>query len=296
MKRHFNIWSILMVLIFLMVYAGNVMAQETVEADQDKKAMVLRMGEFAWLDPIKPSEDRMAELMELVKAKVGETATASKRFMVLDDEITKDVESYLQSEAFMSLNNDELHKVATDLMNDYSLRGEITKCKFTKRTTGAKGYTCLLTLKLTVANSRDGANGESVASRSFVSDFKKMIVRNTSEAALDDALQSMTQKMVDFFANNFSIYGTVLKYDGNEVVISCGKDQGIEKGNEFQVLNILLAKGSQPQTTHIGKIKVKELLPDGTSVCSISDGKDGIIERFKNTSSTNWLQCKLILK
>lgn len=296
MKYNFNLWSLLAILSFLFGYTGNVIAQESAEIDQDKKAMVLRMGEFAWLDPAKPTEDRMAELKEVIKAKVAETATISKRFKVLDDEVAKDLNAYLQSEAFMNLSNEELHQITTDLMNDYSLTGEITKCKFTKRTTGAKGYTCLLTLKLTVFNSRDDANGEAVASRSFVSDFKNMIVRNTSDAALDDALQSMTQKMVDFFANNFSIYGTLLKYDGNEVIISCGKDQGIEKGNEFQVLSVIVAKGTKPQTTHVGKIKVKELLADGTSVCSISDGKDGIMERFRNASNTNWLQCKLILK
>lgn len=296
MKRILNIRQWGMIFLLLLGTMGNLVAQETAETDQEKKAMVLRLGNFNWLDPMKPSEDKMLEHIEIIKAKVGETATTSKRFKVLDDEVAKDLNAYLQSEAFMNLSNDELHRLATDLMNDYSLVGDITKCKFTKRTSGAKGYTCILTLKLTVFNSRDNANGEAVASRSFVSNFKNMIVRNTPEAALDDALQSITEKMVDFFANNFSIYGTVLKYDGNEVIISCGKDQGIEKGNEFQVLNITVAKGTKPQTTHVGKVKVKELLPDGTSICSISDGKDVIVERFNSASNTNWLQCKLILK
>lgn len=280
-------------ILILCGYVQKATAQPPVP-EQNKKAMVLRIGEFKWLDPVKPSEDKIAELTEIVKAKVAEAATTSKRFEVLDDEITEDVNQYVQNEAFMDLPAEKLREIITGAMNDHLLVGEITKCKFTKRTTGAKGYTCVLTLKLTVANAYN--KGEIISSRSFVSNFKDLIVKNTSEAAMDDALQSITGKMVDYFSNNFAVYGSILKYDKNNVIISCGKEQGVKPGDLFQVGNITLSKGTAPQHVHVGKIKVKDVLADGTSVCSISEGEEGIIERFNNASRNSWLQCKLILK
>lgn len=281
--------------LFLIFYGyANDAAAQVPAPEQNKKAMILRIGEFKWLDPVKPSEDKITEFTEIIKAKVAEAATTSKRFEVLDDEITEDVNKYAQSEAFMDLPAEKLREIITGAMNDHLLVGDITKCKFTKRTTGAKGYTCVLTLKLTVANAYN--KGEIVSSRSFVSNFKDLIVKNTAEAALDDALQSVTRKMVDYFSNNFAVYGSILKYDKSNVVVSCGKEQGVKPGDPFQVVNIILSKGTNPQQVHIGKIKVKDVLPDGTSVCGITEGEEGIIERFNNASRNSWLQCKLILK
>lgn len=293
MKWVSNIFAILITMTILWGYAENLSAQNPIP-DQHKKNMILRMGEFKWLDPVKPSEDKIIELTEIIKAKVAEAATTSKRFEVLDDVITEDVSRYVQNEAFMDLPVEKMREIVTGVMNDNLLVGEITKCKFTKRTTGANGYTCILTLKLTVANAYN--KGEIVSSRSFVSEFKKLVVKNTSEAALDDALQSLTEKMINYFSRNFAVYGTILKYDKDNVIISCGKEQGIVSGNSFQVINVNMSEKGKPQNTFVGKIKVKEILADGTSICSISEGEDAIKERFLNSSKNNWLQCKLILK
>lgn len=261
--------------------------------EQDKKAMILRMGEFEWLDPVKPSEDKMAEIIEIVKAKVAEAATASKRFEVLDTAIIKDVNAYFQSEAFMDLSEEQRKKEVMAAQNDNTLVGKITKCKFTKRTAGAQGYTCIVTLKLDVANAMN--NAEVLESRSFISNFKKMIVKNTPEAALDDALQSMTEKMTDFFANNFAVFGAIDKIKDGDAVITCGQPQGVKQGDEFQVSLATYQNGTLTEKP-IGIVKVKALMADGTSVCNIKDGKDAIVENNTNRSQNQWLRCKLILK
>lgn len=261
--------------------------------EQDKKAMILRMGEFEWLDPVKPSEDKMAEIIEIVKAKVAEAATASKRFEVLDTAIIKDVNAYFQSEAFMDLSEEQRKKEVMAAQNDNTLVGKITKCKFTKRTAGAQGYTCIVTLKLDVANAMN--NAEVLESRSFISNFKKMIVKNTPEAALDDALQSMTEKMTDFFANNFAVFGAIDKIKDGDAVITCGQPQGVKQGDEFQVSLATYQNGTLTEKP-IGIVKVKALMADGTSVCNIKDGKDAIVENNVNRSQNQWLRCKLILK
>ena len=273
----------------------SIAAQDGTTIPSDKKAMTLRMGEFKWVEPSKPAEEKMLGFIDIIKAKVAETVAASGRFEVLDDEVTEDVNAYLQSEAFMNLPPEQYREVITGVMNDNLLIGEITKCKFTKRTTGANGYLCMLALKLSVAKAYDKAN--IISSRMFVSSLsgKKLIVRNTTEAALDDALQSMTQKLIDYFSKNFSVYGTMVSYDGNKAVLSCGRTQGVEEGDEFQVLQVTLIDGGKTQTEHVGKLKVKELLPDGTSICNMTENKDEIIQRFQTSSNKNWLQCRLIL-
>lgn len=276
-----------MLSLFLLSTAG-VMGQ-----DQDKKAMTLRMGEFEWLDPVKPSEDKVAEIIEVVKAKVAETATASKRFEVLDEEITKNINTYFMSEAFMDLSEEQRKQEIMEAMNDNTLFGKITKCKFTKRTSGAQGYTCVVTVKLDVANAMN--NAEILESRSFISNFKKMIVKNTPEAALDDALQSMTEKMTDFFANNFAVFGAIEKIKDGDAVITCGQQQGVKEGDEFQVTLATFDKGTLTEKP-VGIIKVKSMMADGTSICGIKDGKDAIVENNMNKSQNQWLRCKLILK
>lgn len=262
--------------------------------EQDKKALILRMGEFKWLEPVKPSDDKIAEIIEVVRAKVGETATASKRFEVLDDEVTDSQNNYFQSEQFMELSPEQMKEEILKAVNDNILVGEITKCKFTKRTAGAKGYTCILTVKLAVANAMN--NGELLNSRSFVSNFKNMIVKNTPEAAMDDALQSMTEKMTDFFANNFAVFGAIDKIKDGDAIITCGQKQGVKEGDEFQVTLASIEKNGTMMEKPVGIVKVKSLMADGTSICGIKDGKDAIVENNINKSQNQWLRCKLILK
>lgn len=262
--------------------------------EQDKKAMTLRIGEFEWLDPVKPSEDKMAEIIEIVKAKVAEAATASKRFEVLDLAIADSISKYYQSEAFANLPKEEFQREIMQALNDNTVFGKITKCKFTKRTAGAMGYTCIVTLKLDVANALS-SNAEILESRSFISNFKKMVVKNTPEAALDDALQSMTEKMTDFFANNFAVFGAIDKIKDGDAIITCGQQQGVKDGDEFQVSLATYQNGALTEKP-IGIVKVKALMADGTSVCNIKDGKDAIVENNVNRSQNQWLRCKLILK
>lgn len=262
--------------------------------EQDKKALILRMGEFKWLEPVKPSDDKVAEILEIVKAKVGETATSSKRFEVLDDEVTDSQNNYFQSEQFMELSPAQMKEEILKAVNDNTLIGELTKCKFTKRTTGAQGYTCILTVKLAVANAMN--NGELLSSRSFVSNFKNMIVKNTPEAALDDALQSMTEKMTDYFANNFAVFGAIDKIKDGDAIITCGQKQGVKEGDEFQVTLASIEKNGTLIEKPVGIVKVKSLMADGTSICGIKDGKDAIVDNNINKSQNQWLRCKLILK
>lgn len=282
---------------FLLIFAvllSGVMVAGAQEQPQTKQAMTLKMGEFKWLEPVAPSDDKKTEIIDLVKAKVAEAVTTSKRFEVLDDAVTEDINKYFMNDAFASMPPDKAQQLLEKYVNDNQLVGEITKCKFTKRTTGAQGYTCILTLKLSVFNATNKA--EALGSRSFVSNFKNMIVKNTTEAALDDALQSMTAKMTDFFANNFAVFGAIDKIKDGDAIITCGQAQGVKEGDEFQITLATIEKGGAMIEKPVGIVKVKSLMADGTSVCNIKDGKDGIIENNTNKSQNQWLRCKLILK
>ena len=214
---------------------------------------------------------------------------------MVDEEIADSESKFFMREEFMDIEESKRKELLGKLMNDYTLFGEITKCKFTKRTSGAMGYTCVLTVKLSVTNALSGKD-EFAASRTFVSDFKKLVVKNTMGAALDDALQSVSPKMISFFTNNFAVTGAVAKIQDGDVVITCGQPQGVKKGDEFQVTFVTIADDGARTETSVGIVKVKSLLADGTSICDIRNGKDAIGEKFLASSTSQWLNCKLILK
>lgn len=263
------------------------------EHESEKKAMVLRMGEFKWLETAQPKDKE--EFIMQIQAIAADAATQSGRFEVVDEEIADTESKFFMREEFMDLEESKRKELLGKLMNDYTLFGEITKCKFTKRTSGAMGYTCMMTIKLSVTNALSGKD-EFVASRSFVSDFKKMVVKNTMGAALDDALQSVSPKMISFFTNNFAVIGSIVKLQDGNAVISCGQPQGVKKGDEFQVSFVTLGEGGTRTEVPVGVIKVDNLLADGTSVCDIKSGKDSINEKFVASNTSQWLSCKLILK
>ena len=77
----------------LLCFLGSISisAQDGTTISADKKAMTLRMGEFKWIEPAKPAEDKMQSFIDIIKAKVAETVATSGRFEVLDDEITEDI-------------------------------------------------------------------------------------------------------------------------------------------------------------------------------------------------------------
>ncbi|MDR0657830.1 MAG: hypothetical protein LBG18_02650 [Mediterranea sp.] len=263
------------------------------EHESEKKAMILRMGEFKWLETAEPKDKD--EYITHIQAIAADAATQSGRFEVVDEEIADSESKFFMREEFMDLEESKRKELLGKLMNDYTLFGEITKCKFTKRTSGAMGYTCVLTVKLSVTNALSGKD-EFAASRTFVSDFKKLVVKNTMGAALDDALQSVSPKMISFFTNNFAVTGAVAKIQDGDVVITCGQPQGVKKGDEFQVTFVTIADDGARTETSVGIVKVKSLLADGTSICDIRNGKDAIGEKFIASSTSQWLNCKLILK
>ncbi|MDR3117867.1 MAG: hypothetical protein LBU44_00325 [Mediterranea sp.] len=263
------------------------------EHESEKKAMILRMGEFSWIETAEPKEKD--DFIMQIQAIAADAATQSGRFEVVDEEIADSETKFFMREEFMDIEESKRKELLGKLMNDYTLFGEITKCKFTKRTSGVMGYTCVITVKLSVTNALSGKD-EFVASRAFVSDFKKMVVKNTTGAALDDALQSVSPKMVSFFTNNFAVTGTVAKIQNGDVVITCGQPQGVKKGDEFQVTFVIMADDGTRTEVPVGIVKVKQLLADGTSVCDVKSGKDGINENFIASDVSRWLSCKLILK
>lgn len=280
-------------LVLLSLILGCNYALHAQEHASEKKAMVLRMGEFKWLETAEPKDKD--EYMMHVQAIAADAATQSGRFEVVDEEIADSESKFFMREEFMDLEESKRKELLGKLMNDYSLFGEITKCKFTKRTSGAMGYTCVVTVKLSVTNALSGKD-EFVASRTFVSDFKKMVVKNTMGAALDDALQSVSPKMVSFFANNFAVTGAVAKIQGSDIVITCGQPQGVKKGDEFQVSFITMANDGARMEMPVGIVKVRDLMADGTSICDIKSGKSEISEKFVASNTSQWLNCKLILK
>ncbi|MDD4610116.1 MAG: hypothetical protein WCQ82_04280 [Bacteroidaceae bacterium] len=276
---------------FVLFFTQLLFAQE-----RAKTAMVLRIDTILFSDN---QFNANKEYAEMVRAKIAEAAVSSGRFTVIDDDAAKSQIKYMSNEAFIDLSPERRIEYLNNVSNDFSLSCTVTRCQITKKTSGASGYTCVMALTPRIVNT-NSSQLEVAESRTFISNFKKIIVRNTVEAAIDEALQSLTQKMVDYFTNNFAVYGAMKKYEGKYMIISCGAEQNVHKKDIFEVNYVTLIRDGngdfQRTEKLVGIAKVVELLPDGTSRCKMKEGKNQIIQSFEKVSMNSFVQCKLVLK
>ena len=136
-----------------------------------------------------------------------------------------------------------------------------------------------------------------IASRPFVSDIKKMVIRPTHEDAFNEALSTMKEDLEEWFTETFPVYARITRLDtSNDAVIDCGTMHNVARGDSFQVTHVDRRIDDDGRTTDtetvVGTIKVKDALVD-QSTCSITSGKDEIIDLNANGAL---LQCKMIMR
>lgn len=264
--------------------------------DRDKTAMTLRLDKFTFA---KASMNKHTELLEMTRQKVAEAAVTSGRFTVIDDAAAASQINYVQNEAFMDMPLEKRIHYLNKLSNDFSLDCQITKCQITKKTGAASGYTCLLALTLRVVNTNEAELVVS-ESRTIYSAYKKLIVKNTLQAAFSDALESMTTKLICYFNRNFAVYGVMKSYSDNRLIVSCGAKENVMRKNELLLNLVTITKTPNGDFKRkeqlIGTIKVDKLLPDGTSLCKFTSDKEKVCDAFDHLDKNSFIQCKLVLK
>lgn len=281
---------------YLIFCISFVLAVVAVGQDKSKTAMTLRLDKFTFANY---SLNKKVELLEMTRQKVAEAAVTSGRFTVIDDEAAESQIKYMSNEAFIDLPLEQRVDYLLKLSNDFSLSCKITKCQITKKRGAANGYTCLLALTIRVVNTNTAELVVS-ESRTIYSAYKRLIVKNTLQAAFSDALESMTNKLVNYFNHNFAVLGVMKKYTKKRVVVTCGSKENVRRKDEFLLNLVTINKESNGEFKRtqklIGTIKVDKLLPDGTSSCKITSGKEIIFNTFNHLDKNSFIQCKLVLK
>ena len=215
--------------------------------------------------------DAIASFEAVTREALKAAAGASKRFDVSDMDAARRMEKELQSEM-----------------------ADITNCQFTRK--GNYGWTCILHIT-PIVRDRRSETMRIIASRPFVSDIKKMVIRPTHEDAFNEALSTMKEDLEEWFTETFPVYARITHLDtSNDAVIDCGTMHNVARGDVFQVTHVDRRIDDDGRTTDtetvVGTLKVKDALVD-QSTCSITSGKDEIIDLNANGAL---LQCKMIMK
>ena len=231
-----------------------------------------------------------------ITEKVVEMLTQSKRFQVVDrtsdDKIKGELENQ-KSENFI----DSKHTSRQGVMvgADYIITGHIRQINITRimnanNTIG--GYKASLSFTLKIVETSTGLSSEA---QSFESKGGDKAL--SPERAVDEAIRTLTDKLEDYFTNNFPLNVKIVKVlttkgdAATTVLIAGGKAVGLKEGDKFIVQKIEML-GGKPYPTEIATIKVTKVVSDDFSECSLpKGGSTDILTLFNNSQQLN---CKLV--
>lgn len=148
------------------------------------------------------------------------------------------------------------------------------------------GYTATVELNLRLVNV---STGEITASKDF-SATNGFLLQNTPSEAAYWALNDGEKDIVKWLRLAFPVAGFVFeiakakKGAAQEVVITCGKNLGVRKGDVFRVYSeqsVEIEGKIVTRSSDVGKLEVKKVEEDGVfSRCSVEKGGGDIVEQF----------------
>lgn len=290
---------ILLLFLSVICLMPSLLAQEV----SDKNAMVLRVGKMEFLDPalkskIKP--DFKETLLQILEGSLRAAAGESQRFEITDSLTAAKLDDEMRSEVAAVVDDPQraadLRKKAFEAIFaiDWVLDGAITQVQMMRK--GNYGYICTAHITVTVKDRRSDVL-RVVDSRPFVNEVKKTKIRPKANEAFQAALDEMYPRLVDYFTNNFPVYGKLLRLnEDNDAIVNCGLKYNLQKGDVFQVTHMIPQKNADEKFYYeenvIGTLKVKEVL-DESCTCSITSGEDKIISV---NEQGGFMQCKQIMK
>lgn len=290
-----KIFSVLLGLFFL----SGLYAQEV----SDKNAMVLRVGQMEFLDPVLKSKikpDFKQGLLAILEESLRSAAGESQRFEITDSLTAAKLDDEMRSEIAAVVDDpqraSELRKKAFEAIFaiDWVMDGAITQVQMLRK--GNYGYICTAHITVTLKDRRSDVL-RVVDSRPFVNEVKKTKIRPTADAAFRAALDEIQPRLVEYFSNNFPVYGKLLRLnEKNDAIVNCGLKYRLQNGDVFQVTHMIPQKTADDKFYYeeqvIGTLKVKEVL-DEACVCNITSGEDQIISV---NEQGGFMQCKQIMK
>lgn len=269
----------------------------------DKNAMVLRVGTMLFQDPVlkdKIKPDFRESLLSMTESFLRTAAGESQRFAITDSLTAAKLDEDMRSEIAAVVDDPkraaELRKKAFEAIFavDWVMDGAITKVQMMRK--GNYGYICTAYITVTLKD-RHSEVLRVIDSRPFVNKVKDTKIRPTADAAFQAALDEIRPRLIDYFTNNFPVYGKLLRLnEKNDAIVNCGLKYNVQDGDVFQVTHMIPQKTADDKYYYtenvIGTLKVKKIFDD-FCICSIKSGEEEIISV---NEQGGFMQCKQIMK
>lgn len=231
----------------------------------------------------------------IVSSRIEELLTNAKRFRVVDRQDMKRLqnEQNLQrTEAFLNSTT----TVEQDAMMGAQklLLGTVTKIPIYREkgpNGNVKGYKCSVAFKLKVSDTETGEVTEAV---SFEGKCTKLML--SPESAVQEAMNTLTEPILEYFRVTFPISTKVLKIKDEAerlIVIGVGSEFGVKKGDTFNIETLEMLEGKILPTV-IGKVEISNLL--GTSFAEGKVSKK-VLKNIQNAiSAKEIIRCTILNK
>lgn len=239
--------------------------------------------EYIVIKPSTKGNDVKQEVCDRVHAAVVNSIVESKRFNVVDENLSSTVPGD---------------------QTKYALETNVRKLSSIK--TVVEGKTCY---KGTVACSVNVINIETNTTAATLNiEYTTAITEETPEEAEEYVLSTINDEMKNFLIKEFPLIGEI--YSDNVVIkgkklkecyISLGSEDGIKKGDRFTVHEVKTIVGKEIEGRSIGRLKVVEVYDD-MALCEVTWGEkkvkeamDRYIEDSDDDTETKRLRAKMSL-
>lgn len=225
------------------------------------------------------SNEQQAKFTNVLKERVTDMLNQTGRFHLVDIDGTARNQSLEKSK--VNYKSDNWIDDKKSLNAEYTLTAFIGNLKFIKLN-GGKGYKATITYTLKIMNTENGSyinNG----TQTFSSLESKVLM--TPETALQDAINTTQEILIEYIKNSFPIKVRIAKIKeikngtATYLIINGGFKNGIEEGQKFLSKFIDYSLGSA-YPTEIGKIKISKVVNDNFSEAKVLSGGDLILQHF----------------
>lgn len=219
-----------------------------------------------------------------VRSKVIEGLTATQRFRVIDMTSSEALQTEEQRRLAESAMNDvnARQQLMSTLAAEYIIRGEVTTVDGIRKVMddGTVYYDGNIAFTIHLVNPTDGTN---IASETFTHNSLTADTGSTPVEAVNRTCERIVKDMRTFVDNHLKLGGAIVAIDESKkdkavtVYIDLGSDDGIQKGQKFEVFQEVDIAGEK-STKKIGELTAEEVVSGGRTLCKVNKGGEEIMQ------------------
>lgn len=229
-----------------------------------------------------------SKFVTVITKEVIEILVQSNRFQVVDRTNYSTVKEELElqkSEEF--IDSKKRAAQGMELGAQHLVTGNVIKLNVyaMKNVDGSiNGYKSSMSFQLQISDVSTGRSSKAVSFQSKVSPLML-----SAESAVNDAVKSLDNDLIEWVNTNFPIQVKLLKIlttqstEASTILITGGKSYGLKIGDVLLVQKNEKIEG-QNYPTEIGKVKITKLAGESFAECLVKTGGEQILTSFKENS------------